>query len=97
MSSPDTERLRGPMHDEGGASPASGRDSDHKAPTEEDSANEIAHISVCQPSCAEIEEMLRRIPHPLNIDLPPAKMFETVKMVLFHSFASICHFDMYSV
>lgn len=97
MSPPNTERPRGPMHDEGGVSPAPGGESDHNAPTEEDSANEIAHISVRPPSCTEMEEMLRRILHPLDADLPPSKMFETTKMVLFCSFASVCHFDMYSV
>ena len=46
MSSPDTAQPGGPMHEEGGASPALGEDSGHSAPTGEDSTNEIAHISV---------------------------------------------------
>lgn len=54
--------------------------------TEGDFANEIASISACPPSCAEMEEMLRQIPRGFDADLPHLKMFETAKMVLFHSF-----------
>ena len=46
MSSPDTAQPGGLVHEEGGASPALGEDSGHSAPAGEDSANEIAHLSV---------------------------------------------------
>lgn len=71
------------MHDEGGVSPAPGGESGHNALTEEDSANEIAHISVRPPSCTEMEEMLRRILHPLDTDLPPSKILRLRKWFYF--------------
>lgn len=49
--------------------------------TGRDSANDIAHISACPPSCAEMEEMLRQISHGSEVDLPLSQMFETMEMV----------------
>lgn len=53
---------------------------------EGDSANEIAHIFVCPPSCTKMEEMLRRIPHISEVDMPPSKMFEFITGVFIYLF-----------
>lgn len=49
--------------------------------TEGDFANGVSHISAGSPSCAELEEMLRQIPHGSDVDLPSTKMFESAEMV----------------
>lgn len=49
---------------------------------EGDSANEVVHISICPPSCAEMKEMLRQIPRCSDVNLSHSKMFETVEMVI---------------
>lgn len=61
--------------------------------TEGDSTNGAAHIIACPPNCAEMEEMLRQIPHGLDVDLPSSKMFETVEMVYLISLDFACHIN----
>lgn len=51
------------------------------ASTDEDSANEVDDIFVRLSSCAEMEEMLRKIPCGIDADLPPSQLFESVEMV----------------
>lgn len=46
------------------------------------SANRGISDPASPPSCAEMKEMLGRIPRALDTDLPSSKMFETVEMVL---------------
>ncbi|KAL6328594.1 hypothetical protein AAG906_038789 [Vitis piasezkii] len=69
-----------PVEEEAGPAPR-GEPSNSDS-VEGDSANDIVHISVCPPSCTEMEEMLRRIPHGSDVDLPPSKMFETAEMLV---------------
>lgn len=70
-----------PLEEEG-AIPTPREEPDDRDSTDEDSANEVAHIFVRPPSCAEMEEMLRQIPRGLDVDLPYSQMFETVDMVI---------------
>lgn len=70
-----------PLEEEG-AIPTPREEPDDRDSTDEDSANEVAHISVCPPNCAKMEEMLRQIPHGLDVDMPHSQMFETVDMVI---------------
>lgn len=73
------------------ASPAPRGEPSNRDLTEEDSANDIVHISECPPNCAKLEKMLRRIPRASNIDLPPSKMFEMAEMVYLGSLDFVCH------
>ena len=68
-----------PVEEEAG--PALREEPSNSDSAERDSANDIVQISVCPPSCTEMEDMLRRISHGSDVDLPPSKMFETAEMV----------------
>lgn len=61
--------------------------------TEGDSASGATHILACPPSSAEMEEMLRQIPHGSDVDLPSSKMFETAEMVYLISIEFACHIN----
>ena len=86
VPSPDVERSDGVLPDEGEANSAPRGEPDSSDLTEGDSTNKVVLISTCPPNYAEMEEMLRQIPRGFDADLPHLKMFETAKMVLFHSF-----------
>lgn len=68
-----------PVEEEAG--PALREEPSNSDSAERDSANDIVQISVCPPSCTEMEDMLRRISHGSDVDLPPSKMFETAEIV----------------
>lgn len=84
--SPDVERSNGVLPDEEEANPAPRGEPNSNDLAEGDSTNKVVLISTCPSNCAEMEEMLRQIPCGFDADLPHLKMFETAKMVLFHSF-----------
>lgn len=55
------------------AVPTPRKEPDNRDSTEGDSVNEVVHIFVHPPSCAEMEEMLRQIPLYSDVDLPHSK------------------------
>lgn len=83
--SPDVDRSSDVRPAEREADPSSREEPVNSHSVEGDSTNKVVPISACPPSCAEMEKMLRQIPRALDADLPPSKMFENEKMVLFHS------------
>lgn len=84
--SPEVASSSGVLVVEGETNLAPRRASGSGDSAEGDSTSRVTPISACPPNCAEMKEMLGHIPRAFDADLPSLKMFETVEMVLLHSF-----------